>query len=152
MYAQKIRKYCAYQDRSIAEVRSKLKGYILPEEDIENIIIQLISEDYLNDQRFTENFVQSKLNNKGWGIHKIRFHLKQKGISEDIIQTVLNNIDDEEWYNELQNNIDKWKRSNKLTQATFPKLVRFLLGKGFKLAEIMRVKDSNSILKNVVAH
>ncbi|MDR0206414.1 MAG: RecX family transcriptional regulator [Bacteroidales bacterium] len=138
MYAQKIRKYCAYQDRSIAEVRSKLKGLILTDVDIENIVTQLIDEDYLNDRRFAENFVKSKLTNKGWGIHKIRFHLKQKGISEDIIHSVLNDIDDEEWNIELQKNINKWERSNELTQATFPKLVRFLLSKGNKLPEIMK--------------
>ncbi|MCL2246525.1 MAG: RecX family transcriptional regulator [Lentimicrobiaceae bacterium] len=134
----KIRKFCAYQDRSIAEVRAKLKGYILFEEEIEDIINQLIEEDFLNDKRFAAHFVKSKLNAKGWGYSKIRFHLIQKGIAEDIIKDALSEVSEENWEEQLQHNIEKWKRSNELSPTTYPKLVRFLIAKGYKISEIMR--------------
>ena len=134
----KIRKFCAYQDRSVAEVRTKLKGYIVLEEDIENVINELIEEEFLNDERFAANFVKSKLRAKGWGAAKIKFHLKQKGISNEIITTVLNEVEATEWNEQLQQNIEKWKRSNELSYTTYPKLVRFLSGKGFNISDIMK--------------
>jgi len=133
-----VRKFCAYQDRSVAEVRTKLKGMLLGEDEIETLINQLIEEDFLNDERFAVHFVKSKLNTKGWGYAKIRFHLKQKGISEEMINKVLNEVDENEWNEQLQRNIEKWKKSNELSQTTYPKLVRFLLSKGFKFSDIMK--------------
>jgi len=134
----KIRKFCAFQDRSMAEVKAKLKDYLLPNEDIEIIINQLIDEGFLNDERFAVGFAMSKLHAKGWGYAKIKYHLYQKGISNEIINKVLSDVDLTEWDHQIQRNIEKWKRTNELTQTTYPKLVRFLAGKGFKLTEIMR--------------
>jgi regulatory protein len=138
MVLQKITKYCDYQDRSVAEVKAKLAAFLLPEKEIKLIISQLIEENYLNDERFTENFVNSKLNSKGWGYYKIRLHLKQKGISNNLIESVLNSINEENWNEELKKNINKWEKNNELNKKTFPKLVRFLTGKGYKLSEIMK--------------
>jgi regulatory protein len=134
----KMLKFCACQDRSIAETRAKLKRYMLPEKEIEMLVNQLIEEDFLNDERFAAHFVKSKLNAKGWGYSKIRFHLKQKGISDDIIYNVLSEIAETDWEEQLRNNIEKWNRSNELSQTTYPKLVRFLLSKGFNLSDIMK--------------
>ena len=134
----KIRKFCAYQDRSVAEVRAKLKGYILHEEEIEMLVAQLLEEDFLNDERFAASFVKNKLHAKGWGYAKIRFHLQQKGIPQEIIKNALNEIDESNWEEQLQKNIEKWKRSNELSQTTYPKLVRFLSSKGYKLSDIMK--------------
>ncbi|MCL2167545.1 MAG: RecX family transcriptional regulator [Lentimicrobiaceae bacterium] len=133
----KILKFCAYQDRSIAEVRTKLKGAILSEDEIATIINQLIAEDFLNEERFAENYVNAKLKTKGWGYAKIKFHLQQKGISNDIIHNALNNIEKTDWNEQLQKNIEKWKKNNELSKTTFPKLVRFLSSKGFKISDIM---------------
>jgi regulatory protein len=143
MILQKITKFCAYQDRSVTEVKTKLRSYQIPETDIEAIVAQLIDENYLNDHRFAENFVNSKINNKGWGYHKIKFHLKQKGISNVLIDNVLNNINETHWKEELQRNINKWEKNNELNKTTFPKLVRFLTSKGFKLSEIMKNVNGN---------
>jgi regulatory protein len=134
----KIRKFCAYQDRSIAEVRTKLKGELLLEEEIEAMVNQLIDEDFLNDERFAANFVKSKLHAKGWGGAKIRFHLKQKGIAEDLVKNALSEIAETEWEEQLQRNIEKWKRTNELSRITYPKLVCFLVSKGYKVSDIMK--------------
>jgi regulatory protein len=138
MPSSKIRKFCAYQDRSVAEVRAKLKGYLLFEEEIEALINQLIDEEFLNDERFTANFVKSKLHAKGWGYAKIRFHLQQKGISDNLIKNALNEVNETDWNEQLQRNIEKWKRTNELSHTTYPKLVRFLANKGYKLSEIIK--------------
>ena len=141
---EKIRKFCAYQERSVAEVRAKLKGYIVPQEDIENIINQLIDEEILNDERFAQCFASGKLRAKGWGYAKIRYGLQQKGISNDIINSILSDVEETDWNDQLQKNIEKWKKLNTLNRETYPKLVRFLVGKGFRLSEVM--KSINLIL------
>jgi regulatory protein len=139
MYSlSKIQKFCAYQERSVAEVRAKLKGCTLSEEEIDAVVNQLIDEEFLNDERFAAGFVKSKIHTKGWGSTKIRFHLHQKGIANNIINNVLSEVEESDWNEQLQRNIEKWKRSNELSHTTYSKLVRFLSSKGFKISEIMK--------------
>jgi len=145
MVAQKIRRFCAYQDRSTAEVREKLKKYQIPDDEIETLIVRLSDENFLNDERFANNFVIGKLNAKGWGKHKIKYHLKLKGIADEIIANALENICEEDWENQLQKKIDKWTKNNELSTNTYPKLVRFLTRNGFNLSDVMRkIKCANS--------
>ena len=57
---QKIRHFCAYQERCHAEVREKLYGYGLYKTEVETILTQLIEENYLNEERFAEQFAGGK--------------------------------------------------------------------------------------------
>ena len=57
---QKIKYYCAYQERSHREVKNKLYGFGLFKNDVEEILSELISEDYLNEERFARQFAGSK--------------------------------------------------------------------------------------------
>ena len=49
---EKIRHYCAYQERSHYEVRQKLFGFGLYTVDVEALIASLIEQDFLNEERF----------------------------------------------------------------------------------------------------
>lgn len=134
----KIRKYCAYQDRSVQEVKTKLRTLGTLASDYEKIINTLSEENFLDDERFAQNFVRSKLQTKGWGVQKIKFALYQKGISNNIIQSVLPEINADEYEKQLLNNIEKWKRTHEFCDATKPNLVRYLAAKGFNYSEIMK--------------
>ena len=82
---QKIVNYCVYQDRCHAEVEQKMKEFLLIPEAKEEILLYLIKENYLNEERFTRSYVRGKFYIKKWGRNKIKVNLLQKGISEKLI-------------------------------------------------------------------
>ncbi|HTN38810.1 MAG TPA: hypothetical protein VL053_17135, partial [Arachidicoccus sp.] len=68
---QKIRAYCAYQERNHYEVKQKLYSYGLFSTDVEVILTGLIVDGYLNEERFARQFAGGKFRMKGWGKMKI---------------------------------------------------------------------------------
>ena len=97
----KMAKYCAYQERSVKEVTDKLKTFEISEKEREEIIHYLIDNKFVNDERFARAFVRGKINQSGWGVNKIRFHLIQKGVSKDIIDEALQSFDVEAYRQRL---------------------------------------------------
>jgi len=85
----KIKHFCSYQERSHYEVKEKLYGFGLNKLEVETLISQLIEEDYLNEQRFAEQFTGGKFRQKQWGKIKIVYELKQKKVSEYNIKKAL---------------------------------------------------------------
>ena len=70
------------------------KGY---DEDVVNMAIEeLKSMGYLNDMIYAQKFVYERIKLKPKSKKALSFELKSKGISEDIIETVLNDIDYDE--------------------------------------------------------
>ena len=131
-----MQKYCAYQDRSAGEVQLKMKKYQLSAVQKEEVIERLQQESFLDDERYAKNYVRSKMNGKQWGKIKLQYQLMQKGISSSLIQKALSEIDTEDYENQVDIHIEKWKRTNKLNYENAPKLIRFLASKGFENAII----------------
>ena len=73
---QKIKQYCAYQERCHSEVRDKLYSFGLHQSEVEEIITLLIVENYLNEERFAILFAGGKFRMKQWGKHKIKQGIK----------------------------------------------------------------------------
>lgn len=94
---QKLKQYCAYQERSHQEVREKLYALGIWKKDQEQIISTLIEENYLNEERFAEAYAGGKFRIKHWGKIKIRYELKQKQVSEYSIKKALKQIDDDHY-------------------------------------------------------
>jgi len=57
---QKLMHYCAYRDRSQKEVETKLDEMRMIPEAKEKIIISLMQENFLNEERFARSFVRGK--------------------------------------------------------------------------------------------
>ena len=91
-----LQKYCAYQERCHREVRTKLLSLGIYGEHLEEIIGNLIEEDYLNELRFAKTYARGKFRMKAWGRIKIIQSLKQKGITDYCIKEAMKeiNIDD----------------------------------------------------------
>jgi len=135
----KARKYCSYQERCIAEIKSRLIQWKASERTIEMIIQNLEKEDYINEERYAISFALGKLRNNKWGKNKIFYAMSQKRIPEIYIQMGLNEIDDEEYINILKfilsskkiDEKDEFKRNNKL--------VRYAVQKGFQASFAWKV-------------
>ncbi len=137
----KMAKYCAYQERCVKDVTEKLKTYDLPAKDREAILLYLLDNRFVNDERFTKAFVKGKVNQSGWGLNKIRFHLTQKGISKELIANALQEQDAEIYRQRL---IDILKAKSKTIKAESDfertrKLAAFAMQRGFEASLVWEV-------------
>ena len=91
----KMAKYCAYQERCVKDVRDKLKAFDIPQTEKDKILDYLLDNRFVNDERFAKSFVRGKVNQSGWGLNKILFHLIQKGIAKETIDEALEQTDED---------------------------------------------------------
>jgi len=98
----KIASYCAYQERCQQEVRAKLYSYELFTTEVDELLAWLITENFLNEERFAQAFAGGKFRIKKWGKFKITQALKQKDISEYCIKKGLDEIGAEDYLLTIQ--------------------------------------------------
>ena len=137
--------YCAFQERCHQEVRDKLYYWGLHHEDVEALISQLISEGFLNEERFAKAFAGGKFRIKNWGRNKIRNELNQRKISDYCIKQALAAIDEKDYLDTLHHVIEK--KSREVNETNFfsrnNKLAMFAISRGFEselVWEIIRKK------------
>ena len=103
----KAESYCAYQERSQFEIRNKLYEWGLHQKDVEEIISELIEQNFLNEERFAIAYSLGKFRIKGWGKIKIRQGLKLKSIPDKLIMKSLKAIDDDDYVLMLKRILEK---------------------------------------------
>ena len=137
----KMAKYCAYQERCVKDVRDKLKTFDIPKEEKIKILDYLMTNRFVNDERFAKSFVRGKVNQSGWGLNKIRFHLMQKGIDLETIEEALGQTDEEVYRQRLK---DILKSKSKTVKAATDfekkrKLAAYAMQKGFESSLVWEV-------------
>lgn len=131
----KIKQYCAYQERCHAEVRDKLYSFGLNKIEVEEIISSLITENYLNEERFAIHYAGGKFRMKQWGRIKIKQALKFKQVSDYCIKKALKEIDSQEYQKTFEKLAEQKLKTLKGEKNIFikkRKLQDFLLQKGFE--------------------
>ena len=140
---QKARHYCGYQERSHTEVKEKLYSFGLWKTDVEILLSRLIEENYLNEERFAQQFAGGKFRIKQWGRIKIKHELKQKQVSEYCIKKAMKEIDEEEYMKVLLKlAAQKWKSVKGPGVNRFTKLGKttaYLLQKGYEADLVKKV-------------
>lgn len=138
---QKLVNYCVYQDRCHQEVEQKMWDYLLIPEAKEEILLYLMRENYLNEERFTRSYIRGKFYMKAWGRNKIRNHLKFKGVPEKLINSCFDEIDDDDYQKTLAKLFHNYYEKIKGLQVyqKNAKTIKYLLGRGFEYEEIRRV-------------
>lgn len=112
---RKLEAYCSYQDRCHAEVVQKLKDMRMIPTAIQQIVTQLIADEYLNETRFSKSFARGKFRMKKWGKIRIVNELKARKISEYNIRMALTEIDEEEYLQTLETLVQK--RKSQITET-----------------------------------
>ncbi len=79
-----ILRYMTYRARSKFEAVNYLQKKGFSEDVIEKISQEMIKYGYLNDQKFTEDFINYR-KSQGYGLKRVRYELMQKGIDKDLI-------------------------------------------------------------------
>ena len=108
----KLQYYCSYQDRCHKEVKAKLKSFKISSAELNEIVSNLIKDNYLNESRFSKSFVRGKFNIKNWGKVRIVNELKLRNISIYNINLGLKEIDDQDYINKLEDIFNKKIRFN----------------------------------------
>lgn len=133
---QKAKHYCGYQERSHTEVKEKLYSFGLYKQQVEELLSQLIEENYLNEERFAIQFAGGRFRMKQWGRVKIKYELKQKRVSEYCIKKALKEIDEEDYLRTLQTlATKKWatiKGEGVNHYVKLSKTTDYLLQKGYE--------------------
>lgn len=93
----KIEHYCAYQERCHEEVVQKLRSMKMDSEEIDSIMVHLIGDNFLNEERFACSFARGKHRIKHWGKIRIVNELKSKKITQTLINIALKEISPEEY-------------------------------------------------------
>ncbi|WP_029289065.1 regulatory protein RecX [Pedobacter sp. R20-19] len=142
----KAESFCVYQERSQKEVRYKLVEWGIRGDDLEEILSELIVNNFLNEERFAKSYASGKFNIKKWGRVKIKQGLKLKGVPDKILQKALYSLDDDDYMQTLENLAIK--KSNTLTESNplkrKMKLTTYLQGRGFEIDLILlALKASN---------
>ena len=103
----KLKQYCSYQDRCHNEVEKKLKTFDVISQVKEQIISNLISENYLDETRFCKSFVRGKFKIKNWGKRKITLELKSRKVSNYNLKEGLKEINEIDYLDKLENLFNK---------------------------------------------
>ena len=90
---QKLQRYCAYQERSPFEVERKLQQIGLPRDRHEEVVAQLMEDNFLDEYRFTEAYTRGKLNQKQWAPRRIRMGLQEHRIPRVTIERILRQVE-----------------------------------------------------------
>ena len=143
---QKIKYYCSYQERSHQEVKDKLYSFGLYKYEVEQLLSTLIEENYLNEERYAISFAGGKFRVKNWGRIKIKYELKQNGVSSYCISAALKAIDEKEYLKILRKLFNAKKKTLSSEKNIFikkSKITTYLLQKGFESSLIQQLFDED---------
>ena len=138
---RKLENYCVYQDRCHKEVEQKMWEFHLIPEARELILLSLMKDNFLNEERFAKSYARGKFRIKSWGKQRIVRELKFRDISAYNVKTALKEIKETDYLetiyritenrNEVISEPNIYKRKKKL--------VDFLMRKGFENDLIFKV-------------
>lgn len=132
--------YCAYQDRCHQEVEQKMREFLLIPEAKEELLLYLMQENFLNEERFTRSYIRGKFYFKNWGRIKIKSQLKFKGVPEKLINRCWDEIDEAEYRTTLGNLYQKYIAglSGLPAARQRSKAIQHLLSKGYEYELILQ--------------
>jgi len=131
---ERIRHYCAIMDRCQFQVINKLKSYGVSNALTDEILIELIQNNYVDEERFARSYCSGKFKIKRWGRKKIAFELSKLKVSKSCIELGMTEIDNVDYIDTITHLIHKklslLKDKNTFTRKK--KVVDYMLRKGFE--------------------
>ena len=134
-----LMRLCARAERSTGDAKRLMASWGVPEGERAGVLQRLIADRFIDDRRYAEMFTREKLRLSGWGAYKIKAALRQKGISHDIINEVIEPmLSDSDTKGRLTELLLRKVKSIKGTSLydIKGKLIRFGLSRGFEMDEV----------------
>lgn len=141
----KLESYCAKQERSTAQIRKKCWGWGIFGDEAEELISELILNNFLSEERFAEAYVSGKFRMNRWGQQKIKQGLQQHEVSEYNIQKALSEIPQKEYHNtllQLAKEKDRLLPKGLSPYERRTKVTRYLLQKGYDYTAIKQLPEA----------
>ena len=130
--------FLARREHSEQELRQKLKARADDADEVERVLQQLKDEGLQSDERFTEAYVNHRVN-AGIGPMKISYELRQKGIAESLADAILEPMA-EQWESMMRRQRErKYGEVIPSDYAERMKQARFLQNRGFSPESVMRL-------------
>lgn len=126
---------CAQVEHCEYEMQEKMRRWEIADDAQARVMQRLITERYVDDERFARAFANDKVKYNKWGRRKVEQAMWLKHIAEDIRQRVLDSIDDEEYIAILRPLLQQKRRSVKAHNdyELRQKLIKFAIGRGFTM-------------------
>ena len=135
---QSLMRMCARSERSSGDALRLMKRWGVADEDARKVLQRLQNERFIDDSRFAEAFVRDKINLSGWGAYKIKSALRAKGVSREIIESVvepmLGETDMSERLEEMMQRKLRTLKYNSPYEAK-TKLIRFAASRGYDMEQ-----------------
>ena len=134
---ERLQRQCARMEYCISDVRRKaLKALEGDADAAERIVASLVRDRFVDDRRYAAAFAREKAALQGWGVVKIRFQLRGKGISDEIITEALQEIDPAKAASKLDKlAADRYRLLKDDPQCRL-KILKALLSRGYGYDEV----------------
>ena len=147
----KLSALCARSEHCQHDMLEKMRQWGVDEETQAEVMARLISNRYVDDERFARAFVQDKIHYNKWGRRKVELALRQKHIDSDIASRVLDEVDDSEYVSILKPLLKQKRRSVKAGSEyeLAMKLRQFAISRGFTMdiiRQCINVEDEDEFL------
>lgn len=137
----KLSALCAMSEQCCHDLMQKMRRWELAEELAERVVARLVKERFIDEERYAKAFVRDKFRYNHWGKVRIEQELKRKKIAQRHIDEALEEIDEKDNLKALREMIQKKRPSvkGKNEYEIKGKLIRFALGRGFQMDDIIKV-------------
>ena len=136
--ASSLMQLCARAERSSGDALRLMRNWGLSDADAQRVLDKLISNRFIDDERYAGAFVRDKSRIAGWGAYKIASALYRKGVSRDVVSKALQQLDSQTSTKQLKELLERKQRTIKAKSAAEAraKLVRYGVGRGFAISEV----------------
>ncbi|MFR9648929.1 MAG: regulatory protein RecX [Rikenellaceae bacterium] len=140
---------CAKAERSSGDARRLMRGWGVDSSSAERVLKRLVEERFIDDSRYATLYSREKINLNGWGLSKISSGLYNKGVSREIIEQTLQDIDMDTLYEKLLTKLQR-----RLTHVKYSniyelkgKLLRYAASQGYNYS--MATQAIDEITKSI---
>ncbi len=128
----RLQKLCSKAEYCKADVyRKALKDLEGDEEAAAKVVEALQADKYIDDARYAAAYAREKATLQGWGPVKIRFQLRGKGVSDEVIAAALEEIEPEKAESRLAKLLEAKAKTLKGDPQGRLKLIKFALSRGY---------------------
>ena len=136
----RMRRLCSRREYCVADIRSKLMNALDGDEQKVKSALQILQDEkYVDDLRYATAYVRDKSAIAGWGEVKIRYMLSSKGISRDVINSALEEVDRGKASDRLARLLENKRKMLKDDPQCRLKLLRFAMGRGYSYDEVNKL-------------
>lgn len=142
----KLMKYVVFKKRTEMEIRQKCKKLEYTDEYIEDVIQYLTENEYINDSRYVERYINNVLKLKKSSIFEMKMDLLRRGVKEEYIDSYIESHQTE--LEEFENDSARKIVEKKAQTTEIEKIKRYLRGKGYSYTSIVDAIDNIRTLQD----